>query len=597
MNRGLAWLNVVLVVIAGAWTVSCTVAAQVPAITIGAIAGLGAAVGVLAHDLLDQATGDIRSLLEQIERTVEELTTRLADTYRGLLDATIDQLDEAVRHALEQVYSTFQQLHADLQVSLANLTTQLLTTLREAVFGARATLAQAEEGAHRVVSEAIDGGVFIVALILFAAALLVAVRTIATGRMRRPGRGRTAVAVLLAFAVLAFGALLLAPGRRAVYRMAGLRALEPLRQPTIFEVRPATIVIGRTKEILILGARLAPDGTVPQLTIADVRVPVVGGNEALAADPQSVDLGGVTGSRAVQVQTSGPDPRTATALVRIDAKRALPRIVAWTITPIGARWESRGSTTRRNIGCEAPGRRIGETRSCNFSELVIVPQDQGYVLDVSKPAELGRGAGETVSNDGDARAGFREEITTYRPRHGSPRYPRREINYHPDASRPIGIRIAGSARNDVSTDPNGTRAEFRADYTVFARWRNPASAGQVWTFSGACDVSGTVTCGTYPYPQELGAFAGAVRYLVDVTLRGSDGALAHANASLTPGTGGLSVPLRYEAVDGTLATATYTVQMIGSSVQASGPQLGPIAAPVIGPRLGPALERLRVRTR
>jgi hypothetical protein len=575
-------------------------AAQAGPLTAGAILGAAVVVEVLVADLIEDAAGEAKDVLQQVDAMLDELIRHINETYGAMLDVTVDKLDQTTRTLLARLSSLMQQLQADLQVGISRLNETILADLRFITAEVRKVIAQARElvavavlGATLVVDKAAFNALLIVALVLLAVGLLLFVWLLFTRPLPAAGPARSLLLTGMAVFVLICVFLLLPQGRVYALTWAGYGGrLEALTHPAIFDVSPDTVVAGRTQEVWLTGSTLSPNGRLPSVEIAGIDVPVSGGDEAIAASVAGLDFAGRTGNQTIRLTTAEDPPKVATAAVVISERRPLPRVTAWTLRPVGRGWEQGGHNSRSGIGCRAPERRPFDTRACSEEEVIrVLP---GYYLDMDRMAELGRKpGGDVFSNPGDASRGFTETITSFARRHGDPRDPTRRVDYDPPGPNPVAIKVKVSARNDAGQDPDGKRAAFYATYTVYGRRANPNATAREWTFQGSCAVSGTVDCGSYPYAGELDRLTENLRYVASVTFKDASDATVFGTGTLIPNDSEsfVSAALRYEDTDGRLRDAAIQFRVVGQSVRVSGPDLGLPPAPLVAPRLPEILRR------
>lgn len=567
--------------------------AQMDPLTVGAVLGAAVAAKALVDSMITHVGDEAKGILNDVNTLLTDLINRITGSYQGMLDMTLAELDEALRTDLLRLYTLVQKVQTDLQIAAGNLNDLVLADLKKATADARLVLAHSQDvvvvaamGASFMIRKAVFDGMFVASAVLLGIGLLVFMWLMIARGLPVDARARVLALGSFAAFVILFGALLLPPVRGTALAWSGFASeVKPLTAPQIFDVSPSTIVLGRTSEILLVGARLAPTGQLPGVQVAGVDAPVVGGNETLAVSIPAAALASKLGTQSIRVTTS--DGQVSTASVTIVAKRPLPRLIAWSITPTGPRWDSGGDFTRTDIGCRAPAPVVASTKECTFDTLIVVQPP--FALDVNRPAQLGvRADGHTLSNSGTAVAGFRETIVTFTPRSGQPRDPERHINYYPNLTNPTGIQVTGSARNDARQfGGGGKRGEFKASYSVYGRRLNAHATTAAWTFHGTCEVSGTVICGTYPAANDLHSFSGTPNFVTSATFVGADGMTVPVSGSLIPddATSFLSVPLVYEQPGGTLSTAAITLRISHASVSVSGPSLGSVSAPPVAPYL------------
>ena len=583
-----------------------SVRAQFDPLTAGAVLGAAALTKSVVDTLISDAAGEVKDVLQEAARVLDDLIRHINDAYGDMLNATISELDAFSRDQLSRLNALVQKLRADLQVDLAHLNETILNDVKVATAQVRTVLADAREliqvtaaGTVLVVDKAAFNGLLIAAVGLLAIGLLVFVRLLFTRRLPADRTRRSLILGGMAAFTALFAALILPQGRAYALTWSDFGGrVEALTQPIVTSVSPATVVIGRTQEIYLTGSELAPLGRLPNVDIGGTAVPVTGGNEALALRITGLTALAASGTQTIRVTTAEDPPKIATASVKITERRPLPRVISWTLTPTGTAWEAGGHVTSPSIGCRAPARRLFDTDDCSKSETIrVLP---GYYLDIDRPAQLGRKpGGETFSNGGNAQAGFSETITTFERRRGDPRDPRRTITYD-GAAIPRGITVSVRAWNDAGQVSNGKRAEFYATYTVYGRRENRRAIGRAWTFQGSCAISGTVRCGSYPYAGELERLS-RLQYTADVTFRDANNSATLGSGTLTPNDGSSFLPaaLQYEDADGRLASATFTFRIVDRSVQVAGPDLGVAPAPLVGNRLNEILSvsaRARIRS-
>ena len=576
-------------------------------LTVGAVIGGAYLAKGLVDDMLDDATDEVKDVLSEVDEMLNDLIDELGATYEDLLDVTLDQLDEFTQSQLLRIHSLVQQIQADLQVGLDNLNQTILEDLRFITTQVRTTLAQVEDivavavgGALIVVDKTAFNLAFLIVIVILAVGLLAFTWLLFTRRLPPDVTSRRLALVGMGVFILVFGALLLPQGRAYAFTWSGMgRRVEQLVEPQIFQVIPDTLIIGRTQEVVLLGARLAPDGEPPSVQIAGAAVPVTAAaDELVALDVRDVDWSGFTGTQTIRLQTTllnENESQVATGTIAIQEARPLPSVISWTITPIGSVYERGGNVTKTDVGCRSTGGSRTTTGSCHEEIEIRVDTVNGYVLDPTRPATIGTlpGSGDVLPNPGNNAAtyGFKETITTYESRD-----PGRRIEFLDEGQEIVGIVVVASARSDTRhpiTNAARNRGEFRGTYTVYGRRINTNAHGAEWTFTGSCPISGTVICGTYPYPEELAEFVEGVRFLVQVTFRGADGEVVAATETLTPNvaTPLISAPLRYENEDGLMVSATYELRILDLSVQVFGPDLGVVLPPIVADQINEALDR------
>lgn len=576
-------------------------------LTVGAVIGGAYLAKGLVGDMLDDATDEVKDVLSEVDEMLNDLIDELGATYEDLLDVTLDQLDEFTQSQLLRIHSLVQQLQADLQAGLDNLNETILEDLRFITTQVRTTLAQVEDivavavgGALIVVDKTAFNLAFLISMMILAVGLLAFTWLLFTRRLPTDPTSRRLALLGMGVFILLFGALLLPQGRAYAFTWSGMgRRVKELVDPQIFQVIPDTLVAGRTQEVVLLGARLAPEGEPPGVQIAGVAVPVTAAaDELVAVSVGDFDWSGLTGTQTIRLQTTPSDEdasQVATDTIAIQEARPLPSVISWTITPLGSVYERGGNVTKTEVGCRSSSGTRTTTGSCHEEIEIRVDTVNGYVLDPTTPATLGTlpGSGDVLPNSGNDAAiyGFTETITTYESRD-----PERRIKFLDEGQKIVGIVVVASARSDTRHPITGSarnRGEFRGTYTVFGRRINANVRGTEWTFSGSCPISGTVICGTYPYPDELTEFVEGTRFLVQVTFRGADGEIVAETETLTPNAPSplISASLRYENKDGELVSATYELRILDLSVQVYGPDLGFVLPPIVADQINEALER------
>jgi hypothetical protein len=344
---------------------------------------------------------------------------------------------------------------------------------------------------------------------------------------------------------------------------------------------------------------MATAGLPPTVDIAGTEIPVTAASdEIVVVDVSQAALAGSTGAQTVRLATAAAEDeesQVTTATITIQEARPLPSVISWTITPLGSVYEQGGNTTMTEVGCRSSAGTRTTTGSCNVDVEIRVDTANGYVLDPSVPATLGRipGSGQTLPNTGNATYGFSETITTYESRD-----PGRVIRFLDEGTRIVGIVVSASARSDTRNPITGAArnvGEFRGTYTVHGRRVRENVRGPDWVFSGSCPISGTVVCGAYPDPQELARFFEGPQFLVQVTFQGADGEVVARTGTLTPNDPAsfISAPLRYENADGALTTATYELRILDQSVSVFGPDLGVVLPPMISDQINQAIQQRR----
>jgi len=557
-----------LAVGAALWPSYTAVAAppQSPSLTVGAVIASAFVGKALVSDLIGDAAGEVRDILEQVDDMLTDLIDDLGATYGHMLDVTFDQLDEFTRTQLERVYTLTKQIQTDLQVGLENLNQTILDDLQFITTQVRSTLAQATDtvvvavgGALLIIDKGAFNAAFLIVLILLALGLIAFTWLLFTRRLPLDPPSRRLAYVGMGAFVLVFGGLLLPQGRAYALTWSGFgRRVEALTHPEIFDVRPDTVVIGKTQELLIFGARFAPEGASPTVRLGDLELPVAAaGNELVAVSLAGADLTGYSGSQTVTVRTA--EDEAATASVTVRPPRPLPYVRSWTVTPLGSLYELGGENTVTSVGCRASAPKQlppDDTGGCTFEETIRV--DPGYELALSIPAILGQDPeGDTIAPNGDANRGFEEQVTTYTRRDGSPRSPVRQINIEYTAELPIGIIVTGSARSDTRLD-GGKRGEFQATYTVFGRRETDSGRGADWVFEGNCVIAGTVSCGTFDVVEE---FTETPTYTVNVTFVDAEGTAVAASGPVRPNDPTSSLPVALTIEDPTGQLNTISVQL------------------------------------
>ena len=576
-------------------------------LTVGAVIGGAYLAKGLVDGMLDDATDEVKDVLSEVDEMLNDLIDELGATYEDLLDVTLDQLDEFTQSQLLRIHSLVQQLQSDLLVGLDYLNQTILEDLRFITTQVRTTLAQVEDivavavgGALIVVDKTAFNLAFLIVIVILAVGLLAFTLLLFTRRLPTDVTSRRLALVGMGVFVLVFGALLLPQGRAYAFTWSGMgRKVEQLTDPQIFQVIPDTLIIGRTQEVVLLGARLAPQGGTPGVQIGGVAVPVTAAaDELVALNVADVDWSGLIGTQTIRLQTAPSDEdasQVATRTIAIQEARPLPSVISWTITPIGSAYERGGNVTKTEVGCRSSGGTRTTTGSCHEEIEIRVDTVNGYELDPTRPATLGTipGTGDVLANPGNNAAtyGFKETITTYESRD-----PGRRIEFLDEGQKIVGIVVVASAQSDTRhplTNAARNRGEFRGTYTVYGRRINTNVHGTEWTFSGSCPISGTVICGTYPYPDELDQFVEGVRFLVQVTFRGADGEVVAETETLTPNTASplISAALRYENVNGQLVSATYELRILDLSVQVFGPDLGVVLPPMVADQINEALDQ------
>jgi len=560
---------------AALWPSHTAVAAppQSPSLTVGAVIASAFVGKALVSDLIGDAAGEVRDILEQVDDMLTDLIDDLGASYGHMLDVTFDQLDDFTRTQLERVYTLTKQIQTDLQVGLANLNQTILDDLQFITTQVRGILAQATDtvvvavgGALLIIDKGAFNAAFLIVLILLALGLIAFIWLLFTRRLPMDPPSRRLAYVGMGAFVLVFGGLLLPQGRAYALTWSGFgRRVEALTHPEIFDIRPDTVVIGKTQELLIFGARFTPEGAGPTVRLGDLELPVAAaGNELVAVSLAGADLTGYSGSHTVSLLTA--EDEAATASVEVRPPRPLPYVRSWTITPLGSLYELGGDNTVTEVGCRASAPRttpLDDTGSCSFE--VTIRVDPGYELAISIPAILGQDPeGDTIAANGDANRGFEEQVTTYTRRDGSPRSPVRQINFDYTADILVGIIVTGSARSDTRLD-GGKRGEFRATYTVFGRRETDSGRGADWTFDGSCAIAGTVSCGTFDVVEE---FTETPTYSVNVTFVDAEGNAVAATGPIRPNdpTSWLPAALSVEDPTGQLTTISVQLQIFEESV-------------------------------
>ncbi len=544
-----------------------------PLLTVAAVIASAFVGKALVSDLIGDAAGEVRDILEQVNDMLDDLIDNLGATYGDMLEVTFDQLDEFTRTQLERIYSLTEQLQVDLQVGLENLNTTILDDLQFITTQVRATLAQATDtvvvaigGAVLIIDKSAFNAAFIIVLILLALGLIAFTWLLFTRRLPPDPPSRRLTYIGMGAFVLVFGTLLLPQGRAYALTWSDFgRKVEALTHPEIFDVRPDTLVIGKTQELLLFGARFAPEGASPTVRLGDLELPVAAaGNELVAVSLAGVDLAGFSGSQTVTLLTAEDEVATATVGVRLP--RPLPYVRSWTITPVGKVFEQGGNATVTDVGCVAsPGTRT-TTGSCHVEREIRVDTANDYVLDPTVPATLGSrpDSGNVLPNSsGNATYGFSETITTYKFRD-----PERSIRFLEEGTKTVGIVVSvtaqSSTRHPITGNPRDV-GEFWGNYTVFGRRENDAVRGADWTFEGICVISGTVTCGTFDVLEE---FTEPPTYSVNVTFLDAEGTPVAASGPVQPNDATCRLPadLSFEDPTGQLTSVSVKLQIFEQPV-------------------------------
>lgn len=566
--------------------------AQFDPLTIGAVLGTAYLTKDLTKSLMDGATGDVLKIFQGVSDAVGDIITKLETGYGQMLDVTVDRMDDETRKMMIRLNSILQHIQVDLEVGLDKLNETILADLQTLTNDLRATLAQAQDtvtitiwGTALLVDKAAFNLAFIVGIVLFLVVLLVLLVLLFTRQLPKDPLSR-AIALLLIALFLAASALLLIPQTRA-YALTwtgNAQSFETLgTEPLIFEVRPSTLIIGKNKEINIIGARLAREGKLPTVEIAGLNAEVQGGNEWIVAKVYNLDLSSRTGAQTIRLRSF--DNQEKTASITIQGPRPRPAIISLTLTPVGKVWESGGDVTGR-AGCTAdipgvPGLFDDpwRTNSCNFDVEIRLTLD--YVVDTTRPAVLSVPPGLTSSlnNTGSANAGFAESVYSYWHRLGNgdagDGWPVRTVDFitNPMTQEPIGIHITGSAQSDswADTRRDKSKGEIYADYTVFGR-RKVAGSGTTWRLSGPCEISGQTICGTYNLPG-LDGFIEGYQFLVTVTFVDATGGQVANSDTLIPNDPStvLLTNLYFEDANGSPQLISVPLRIIGNDVVVAGP--------------------------
>lgn len=325
---------------------------RIELLTVGVIVASGLLAKKLVGDLIHDASSEARKTLQQTEQILDDLVVKLRENYAGALDVTLDQLDDFSRKQLETIYGYIQALIKQLEQGLENLNEMILKDIEAISLEIQKDLALIQDteilffrGANLVLDKFFFGLSFNISLIMFAIMCIIfsgllfcAQRKNNSAHQSNFTKGQwVAVGIPLLF-VIFFGIITFSPPIRA-YGLTWTehaKQLQALEKPDIFQVYPATLIVGETKEIGIIGTRLAPDGQIPTVQIAGLEARVVASDEYVVVSVADLDLTSKIGMQTISLRTV--NKQLVTAIITIETAPPLPSPVAvFDVTPVSGR--------------------------------------------------------------------------------------------------------------------------------------------------------------------------------------------------------------------------------------------------------------------
>ncbi len=340
-----------------------------PLQTIGDFLSLGANTARELQNAIQQASGETRAILEELNGNLNTLISTLSQTYRDNLYVTLDSLDAVTHSKLLELKGLMDEINEQLQqdIQLAsqeaqNVIRRASVEIRRATFeleqSIKNTIIVAGETGVYVIDRAVYDGILFASLILLGLGLLLFIWLLFS-RRAPSGWARYATIAFMAAYLALFGAMALIPPVRAfamTFTGVGLeKRLEVVKpQPRILDTFPDTVILGKTKELEIWGTTLFPESHAPSVKISGTPVPVNASDDKRVVVNVST-LNVPDGSRDVVLAYDGRDgPREVVKFFRLTPTPAPPDLIitSYTVDPPSpiARGNTRATITVRNQG-------------------------------------------------------------------------------------------------------------------------------------------------------------------------------------------------------------------------------------------------------
>lgn len=288
--------------------------------TIGDFLSLGANTVREIQEAIGIAGGEVRTTLQSLQGTINELLDELEETYQNNLNITIDSIDAATRNKLLELESLLLSVNEVLQDDVRFITNEARQLLQDASLEIRQLTDGIKQDLQDVIIVGGETGAFLVErttenIIIIASIILLAIGVlIFVGIFFRSGGKINPVGAMLGFILIVayigfFGALVLVPQFRGwVMSTTGLGLRDRLEsvtlQPSVFAVIPDEIIVGETTEIDVWGSSLMPNEQQPTITIGEVAIPFTASGDRIVLDVSAVIGTGDTLGTGISIDPS-----------------------------------------------------------------------------------------------------------------------------------------------------------------------------------------------------------------------------------------------------------------------------------------------------
>jgi hypothetical protein len=280
-------------------------------LTVGAILGGAYLAKNFIGDLIGEAGEEAQNTLRETERILDDLIVKLRENYEDALEVTLDQLDEFSRTQLMLIHGLVQDILVQLELAFEEINQTILNTIEVISLELQARIAQIEDvaivivrGTILIIDKAAFNLSFVVDLAVLAIGLIVFIVLLFTHNIPTDPLSRKLSLGGIALFMAIFGFFLLPVGRAYALTYSGYgKQIQALEKPDIFQARPRTIIIGETREISLVGTRLAPGGQPPTVEIGDLEAPVVTSDELVVVQVAGLDLSDHLGIQTITLRT------------------------------------------------------------------------------------------------------------------------------------------------------------------------------------------------------------------------------------------------------------------------------------------------------
>ena len=263
-------------------------------------------INTIVQNAIANAGDQVRRSVDELRANLQTLINSLSQTYQDNLNLTIDSLDALTSNKLIQLQGLINQVNQALQDDINLIAQQTRNIINQVALQAAQLIADVEQRINNLVVVTSDAVVFVVDRALFNVILVIALILLGLGlllfiylifsRKLPQGLARIFVLAMMAAYLLVFGALALVPSVRARAMSAANLGFEKELQrvtqnvPEVVGADPATITIGQTSTVKLIGVGLRPENKAVTAKIGTQTVPVAAANKEAILTVSGVTL-------------------------------------------------------------------------------------------------------------------------------------------------------------------------------------------------------------------------------------------------------------------------------------------------------------------